>query len=315
MNAREWNEQVKKYAPLFGAFLQMWEWGEVQNALGAPVKRIFEQTPSGDVVAQGIWQPLPLGASYWFFPKGPLGNASNEAKLSVLKHACSGSAFLKVEAEEIISESILAAERHPAHTMCVVLSPDIDAMYARMKPKTRYNIRLAQKKGVEIEYAGVEGLPRFMKLMEQTAKRDGFSLHSSDRYRAILEKFQGSSCAAFLAFATYKGRDLAANMMIDAEDTRTYLHGASANTDREFMAPYALHAALLEDAGKRGMKKYDFWGVAPQDADDNHPWSGITRFKSGFGGERIDMPGTYDVPLKGLFYNIYRLARKIRGVL
>lgn len=314
MDTREWNEQVQKYTPPFGAFLQMYEWGEVQMSLGAPVKRICEKTPEGMVLAQGIWQPLPLGASYWLFPKAPLGDAPIETRMRVLREQCEGSAFLKIESETVPEESIFATERHPAHTIVVPLSQNIDEMYAKMKPKTRYNIRLAQKKGVTVEYAGVEGLSRFMTLMRQTATRDGFSAHSPERYRAIVDKFQGSTCSAFFAFATYEGKDLAANMMIDASDTRTYLHGASSSTDRDVMAPYALHAALMEDAVIKGMTKYDFWGVAPEDADPSHAWSGITRFKSGFGGERLSMPGTFDVPTKPFAYKLYRLARKLRGL-
>ena len=315
MDAREWNEQVQKYAPPFGAFLQMYEWGEVQMSLGAPVKRICEKTSEGTVIAQGIWQPLPLGASYWLFPKAPLGDAPIETRMRVLREQCEGSAFIKIEPEIVPEESIFSIERHPAHTIVASLSPSIDEIYARMKPKTRYNIRLAQKKGVKVEYAGIEGLARFMVLMRQTATRDGFSAHSPERYAAIIEKFQGSTCSAFFAFATYEGKDLAANMMIDAEDTRTYLHGASANTDRDVMAPYALHAALMEDAAVKGMAKYDFWGVAPEDADSSHAWHGITRFKSGFGGERLSMPGTYDVPIKSWVYTMYIATKKMRKML
>lgn len=314
MDAHEWNEQVKKYAPSFGAFLQMYEWGEVQVSLGAPVKRICEKTSEGMVLAQGIWQPLPLGASYWLFPKAPLGDAPIKTCMRVLREHCEGSAFLKIESETVPEESVFATERHPSHTIVVSLPKNIEEMYARMKPKTRYNIRLAQKKGVKIEYAGVEGLSRFMTLMHQTAARDGFSAHRPERYRAIVDKFQGPTCSAFFAFATYEQRDLAGNMMIDAGDARTYLHGASANNNRDVMAPYALHAALMEDAATKGLKKYDFWGVAPEDASLSHAWSGITRFKSGFGGERFSMPGTFDVPTKSFAYKLYRLARKIRGL-
>jgi hypothetical protein len=314
MNQQDWNDLVKKYAPPFGAFLQMWEWGEVQISLGAPVKRIYEKTKNGEVVAQGIWQPLPFGASYWLFPKGPLGGAFIEEQMSVLKNACQESAFFKIEPDTVPEGSIFSVERHPAHTILVTLSENIDGMYARMKPKTRYNIRLAQKRGVTIEYAGIEGLSRFMGLMQETARRDGFSAHAPERYAAIVEKFQGPTCSGFFAFAMHEGKDLAANIMIDADDTRTYLHGASASRNRDAMAPYALHAYLMEDAARKGMTKYDFWGVAPQDADASHEWTGITRFKSGFGGTRVSMPGTFDVPTRLLPYKLYRLARKLRGL-
>ncbi len=314
MLPEEWNREGEKYAPLFGEFLQMWEWGEVQKYLGAEVKRIYEKTPDGVVLAQGILQKLPLGASYWFFPRGPLGSAPINTQKEVLKQACRGSAFLKIEPNEVPEKSVKVVERHPAHTTIVNLTRSIDELYANMKPKTRYNIRLAKKKGVEIEYVGKEGVDRFMKLMQETAERDGFHAHAKERYQAIVEKFHGPSCSAFFAIATYKGKDVAANLMVDAGKTRTYLHGASANTEREVMAPYALHAQLMEHAKESGREKYDFWGIAPEDADENHAWAGITRFKLGFGGERLHMPGTFDVPMKQSAYRIYRLARKVRGL-
>ena len=183
-----------------------------------------------------------------------------------------------------------------------------------MKPKTRYNVRLAQKKGVEIEYAGIEGLDRFIELIAVTAERDGFYMHAKDRYAAILEKLQGENCRAFFAFAKHNWRDLAANIMVDAFGTRTYLHGASSNESREVMAPYALHFALMEDAFAKGLSHYDFWGVAPEDADEKHDWAGITRFKLGFGGSRVNMPGTFDVPMSSMKYSFYKIARKLRGL-
>lgn len=314
MNPQDWNDLVKKHAPPFGAFLQMWEWGEVQTSLGAPVKRIYEKTKNGEVVAQGIWQPLPFGASYWLFPKGPLGDAPMEEQMEVLQAACKDSAFIKIEPEKVPEKSIFASERHPSHTIVVELPDVAEELYARMKPKTRYNVRLAQKKEVRVEYAGVDGINRFMVLMKETAYRDGFSPHAPDRYKAIVERSQGKDCAAFFAFATHEGKDLAANLMLDAFDTRTYLHGASSSQNRDLMAPYALHAALMEQAIKKGLTKYDFWGVAPQDADASHEWAGITRFKSGFGGVRVSMPGTFDVPTRPFSYGLYRLARKLRGL-
>ncbi len=280
--------------------------------LGFPVKKIFREIDGKHIVAQAIWQPLPLGTSYWFLPKGPLGDADSQAMLAVLKEELSDGAFMKLEPTHVPADARYADERHPAHTVIVPLQADAEMMLAAMKPKTRYNIRLAQKKGVQVEYADASQLERFLRLMRVTAKRDGFHLHTADRYRAIVEKFSGNNCRAFLVFATYEGKDLAANMMIDAFGTRTYLHGASSNEDRDVMAPYALHFALMRDAAQRGLHAYDFWGVAPEDADASHAWLGITRFKLGFGGERISMPGTFDVPISKMKYGIYTLARKVR---
>jgi lipid II:glycine glycyltransferase (peptidoglycan interpeptide bridge formation enzyme) len=183
-----------------------------------------------------------------------------------------------------------------------------------MKPKTRYNIKLAEKKRVTIRIAGPEAFDEFMVLMKDTAKRDGFSLHLADRYLNMLKVLKGGECRAFLAFADFEGKALAANLMIDSFGMRTYLHGASSSEMRNVMAPYALHWHLIKDAAERGMSAYDFWGIAPVGAPEDHPWAGITRFKLGFGAEVVEMPGTFDFPLSTFWYGIYKLARRVSGL-
>lgn len=125
----------------------------------------------------------------------------------------------------------------------------------------------------------------------------------------MLESLKERSCHAFLATASYENHLLAANIMIDFGDTRTYLHGASSNEHRHFMAPYLLHWELMRDAKERGVRFYDWWGVAPLDAPDNHPWFGISRFKRGFPGVEYASPGTYDLVFKPRPYHLYQLGR------
>ncbi len=309
--AQVWNEKVKHFLPPFGGFLQSYEWGTFQQSLGFEVKRIFEETPEGFVVAQAVGQPLPLGKKYYLLPKGPLGSAPEEVIIKVLKKQLPDAAFLKIEPNFVPTTGNMVTERHPEATSTVLLSADFEKTLENMKPKTRYNIRLSEKKRVTIRIGGVEAFDEFMTLMSETAKRDGFSLHLSNRYKKMLEILTGGDCKAFLAFADFEGKPLAANLMIDSFGTRTYLHGASSNEMRNVMAPYALHAYLMKDAGSKGMGMYDFWGIAPPGSPEDHPWAGITRFKLGFGGDVVVMPGTFDVPLSGLWYRAYRFARKM----
>jgi lipid II:glycine glycyltransferase (peptidoglycan interpeptide bridge formation enzyme) len=156
------------------------------------------------------------------------------------------------------------------------------------------------------------------RVFEQTASRDVFRLHPKAYYRRMIqakeiERSRGREvCRAFLATASHEGEILAANVMIDFGDTRTYLHGASSNVKRNFMAPYLLHWELMKDAKSRGIAFYDWWGVAPIEADANHTWAGISRFKRGFGGEEISYPGTFDCVLRPWHYSIYHYLRTVR---
>jgi lipid II:glycine glycyltransferase (peptidoglycan interpeptide bridge formation enzyme) len=93
-------------------------------------------------------------------------------------------------------------------------------------------------------------------------------------------------------------------------DTATYLHGASSNDARNLMAPYALHWAIIRHAKDKGCSRYDLWGISD---DPKSGWAGITRFKRGWGGKEVCAPGTFDLPISNFWYNVYRLARRMKG--
>jgi lipid II:glycine glycyltransferase (peptidoglycan interpeptide bridge formation enzyme) len=148
----------------------------------------------------------------------------------------------------------------------------------------------------------------------KTATRGGFHLHPKSYYQTMLEVLDSGECRAFLATARVGESLIAANIMIDHAGVRTYLHGASDHEYRKLMAPYLLHWELIKDAQEKGMASYDWWGVAPP-GEKNHAWAGITRFKEGFGGERIMYPGTYDLILRPGAYKAYELLRLLRRTL
>lgn len=314
MENKEWNALVATHQPLFGAFLQSWEWGEFQRALGFAVTRVVEvEADQRTLIAQAIELPLPLGLTYWYVPKGPLGTALEEADFELLKKRLPKGAFVKIEPAVTPLGLTRGIDRQPSVTTTLDLTKSYDELLNAMKSKTRYNIRLAEKKGVVCRIVGLDAFANFAELMTQTAERDAFSLHDLKRYKKMLELLTGEGCQAFLAMAFYEDRPLAANLMIDAFGVRTYLHGASSNLYRNVMAPYALHDFLINDAQKKGLKSYDFWGIAPVDAGDDHPWAGISRFKLGFGGEVIVMPGTFDLAKNVLAYGAYSLLKKVKS--
>lgn len=312
MDQASWNAQVQKHAPPFGAFLQSWEWGEFQMALGFDVIRLQEEVKGKIILAQAVQFSLPLKSSYWHVPKGPLGDAQPKLAIDFLKKTLPGGAFLKLEPTTKPRGGVRAKDRQPAVTTIIDLTQPEAQIAERMKAKTRYNIRLAEKKGVSSRIVGIEYFDDFVRLMQQTAERDKFSLHEVERYKKMLDMLRTKNCEAFMAMAFFEDRPLAANIMIDAFGTRTYLHGASSNLYRNVMAPYALHDFLIRDAKTKGLQSYDFWGIAPPEAGEDHPWAGISRFKNGFGGAVVRMPGTIDVSKNFFMYNLYRLAKKVR---
>lgn len=312
MESKEWNGLVAQHPPLFGAFLQSWEWGEFQRSLGFNVVRVFEETNKKTLIAQAVELTLPLGLTYWYVPKGPLGTVAEEDDFELLKKRLPKGAFVKIEPVVAPPGLTRGLDRQPSVTTTLDLTQSYDKLLEGMKGKTRYNVRLAEKKGVVCRLVGLEAFDAFAQLMQQTAERDEFSLHDLKRYRKMLETLTTDGCHAFLAMAFYEDRPLAANLMIDAFGVRTYLHGASSNLYRNVMAPYALHDFLINDAQKKGLSTYDFWGIAPPEAGEGHPWSGISRFKLGFGGDTVVMPGTFDLAKNVLAYGVYSLAKRFK---
>ncbi len=310
MDRQKWNDFVLKHGPRSGRFLQSWEWGEFQKAVGEHVEyRQLEE--GGEVTAQTLWlrRHLPVFGEYWYAPRGPIAQSMSGETLQKLTDK--GPFFLRVDPEKLDDLSAKKSiNLQPAVTNILDLSKSEEELLAGMHHKTRYNIRLATRKGVHVTLAETK-LDDVWSLFEQTGSRGGFRLHPRGYYEKQLETLSGGECCAFLASAYYENHPIATTVMIDFGDTRTYVHGASEREHRKLMAPALLHWELIRDAKHKGLKWYDWWGVAPEGAK-NHPWEGISRFKRGYGGEDVQYPGTHDVVQKSLTYSLYKIARQVR---
>ncbi len=311
MESQAWNKLVQKHAPKSGAFLQSFEWGEFQRQTGKRVERIHQKEGETEIVAQAIKMPLPMGQFYWYIPKGPLGNMPQERMISSLREHLLDAMFFRLEPA---AESTLPKVKdvQPSTTTIVNITPSEKDLLASMKAKTRYNIRLAERKGVSCRIVDASHFDDFARLLDQTSNRDSFTPHAEVYYRTMLHNLKAGEAKASLAMAFYEDRPLAANIILDFQGTRTYLHGATSNLHRNTMPQYALHWFLIKDAKKQGLTAFDFWGIAPRHSDVSHAWTGISRYKKGFGGEIIESPGTFDLQQKHIWYWLYKLGRKAR---
>ncbi len=314
MEELEWNALVETYSPPFGGFLQSFAWGRFQESLGRTVIRIYKAGETGTVLAQAIAMPLPLRQRYFFLPKGPLGDMEESEMLKVLKEELGGAMFYRIEPSTPVRLPKIA-DVHPNTTSIIDLTKGMDDYLAGMKKRTRYNISLAQKKGVESRFVGIEALEDFFRLLAQTTTRNNIGAHTSSYYRAMLERFQGGGVTTRLAMAYYEGHPIAGNIVVDFQGERTYLHGATSNLHRNVMAQYHLHNFLIEDAMQAGMHSFDFWGVAPLGSSEAHPWAGISRYKLGYGGAIIEANGTVDVQIEHFAYALYQFVRTARRAL
>lgn len=304
----QWNAFVLSHGPRSGRFLQSWEWGEFQKSVGKTVRReTFEEQGRTVGVAQWLDRKIPLFGEYSFCPKGPV--LLPERRPHPARPKSKGQIFLRIEPTEAVI--LLGARKsidvNPSHTLITDLQQSEEDLLSGMHEKTRYNIRVAQRHDVQVDlhHGNFEDV---WPLFAQTSQRGDFRLHPKSYYEKMLQATH-TQMTVFCAIAQISGTPLAATIMIDFGDTRTYLHGASSSEHRNLMAPTLLHWELMKDAKARGLRFYDWWGVAPVDAPQNHPWAGISRFKRGFGGEEVAAPGTYDVVLRPAQYKLYAFSR------
>lgn len=302
-----------------GDFLQSWSWGEFQQAQGHEIKRlgIFDADKLLGVVTL-IKKSLPLAINYYFAPRGPvvqslmvwtflveeLKKVAQQEKIAFLRFE--PSLTDNQEGYEDWKKLLKAKNIHktislePEQTAMLDLSLSQKDLLAAMHSKTRYNIRLAQKKGVEVFIANTEDFSSWWDLLQATGTRDGFRLHSKAYYQAML-KVSGMK----LYLARHEQSILAGILVSEFASTATYVHGASSNEGRHLMAPHLLQWQAICDAQAAGYKVYDFYGV------DKLKWPGVTKFKDGFAGQNLAYLGTFDLVWQAGYYEFYGLLRRI----
>ncbi len=197
----------------------------------------------------------------------------------------------------------------PPDTVLVDLAGSEDDLLARMHHKTRYNIRLAQRRGVVVEDGTAADLPAWYEVYLETMRRNGIEPMPLAHFTTMLdERAEGSASPVQtrLLLARHDGRLLAGMLLAIAPSRATYLYGASTRQHREHMASYALKWAAMRVAKAHGCKDYDLLGAAPRSSEENHPLSGVHRFKIGFGGRLVHREGCWDFPYDETTYTTYR---------
>ncbi len=288
------------------SFLQSREWEEIQKKMGRLTRRI------GPVLV--IEHGLPLGFKYLYAPRPEsLGREFFSGAREMARE--SGALFLKVDPAESfgadLTDSVESFSLQPRLAVLIDCRKSDEELLQKMHPKTRYNIRVAERHGVSLRRVlpdeVVSGLDSFWELAAETSKRNGFSLHSRNHYGLLLgvksEAFQNQ-----LWLAEYRGKVLAAAIInfYRPSGLATYLHGASSGQHREVMASHLLHWGVAKAAKKGNFARYDFGGT------DEKRWPGVSRFKKGFGGDIIVFPESRDFAFRPALYRLYRLQHKLR---
>lgn len=308
MNQQEWDDKIQE---LGGGILQSWDWGRFQESVGHKVERVLDK----DWAAQLIQTDLMMNKTYWYAPRGPVGNTDRAVThLRQWANDQKSVMFLRLEPNQpaSASQNLMQSSKtiQPQLNWVLGLEGSEQELLVGMKPKHRYNINLAAKKGVTVREATKQDFLEVWRLLLETAGRGKFKLHPQNYYLQMWETLGPDKFKILLA--EYEGQPLACVLVSFFGHTATYLHGGSSDKLKNVMAPYLLHWETIVLAKHAGYYNYDFGGIT---TDPNHSWSGISRFKMGFGGFEVRYPGTYDLVLSPLWYNVYKSGRKLRSLL
>ncbi|NIZ40791.1 peptidoglycan bridge formation glycyltransferase FemA/FemB family protein [Entomospira entomophila] len=201
----------------------------------------------------------------------------------------------------------------PQDTTIVDLQPSLEVILERMHKKTRYNIKLAEKKGVKIVQAPLHDIIKWYAIYKETAERDRISIHPLAYYQKFFSLSQQSHAFPQASlFLAYHEEDLLAGVVVlVANNIATYVYGASSNHKRNLMPNYALQWHAIRHAKEQGCIKYDLFGIPPS-ADENHPMHGLYQFKISFGGSIHHHIGLWDAPVGRLRYLCFRIVERLR---
>ncbi|HBB37390.1 MAG: hypothetical protein A2374_04455 [Candidatus Moranbacteria bacterium RIFOXYB1_FULL_44_23] len=321
-----------------GSFLQSDHWRKFQESVGRKTHNISASDGEGEILVHAsiITHGLPIVGDYFYVPRGPVIKIFNfqfsifkqflNDLIGIVQKNNAGWVRIEPNSEEelkLVRENLSSdikikkapVDVQPKESLILDISKNEDELLARMKQKTRYNIKLAKKKNIVVHSSRQEKyIDEFCRLVKITAGRDKITSHPENYYRKMFETIPGDILKLYIA--EYNGKVIAANLVLFFGKTATYLHGASDNIHREVMAPYLLQWQQIIDAKKAGCERYDFGGVKVEDTG-GRSWAGVTKFKTGFasGVEPIQFPGCWDIVMNPGKYRLYKVLQKIKRLL
>ncbi len=321
-DAHAWNAALAQLPSAH--ILQSWEWGAFKAQYGWTATRLVfldEHTPRA--AAQILRRPLPYTPfGILYAPKGPTLADSDPAlfaeTLTALEHIARAQRAICITIDPDIqtTDSRIASLRgwrqsreqiQFKNTMLLDLAPSENELLAAMKPKTRYNIRLAQKRGVTIVPGTLADLALFYEMYAETSARDGFLIRPFAYYRDAWGAFLQAGRAHML-LAQLGGATIAGVILFVFGKRAWYFYGASRNRHRDAMPTHLLQWEAIRWARAHGCTVYDFWG-APDTLDEHAPMYGVYRFKEGFGGAFTQHIGAYDFVAHPALYYLYTVVR------
>ena len=291
-----------------------------------------------------IKKSTPLGP-YFYLPYGPYLREKTYAKtaykaleeLEKREHVI----FSRIEPESAKNASYWlknakkSKDLSPKETWILNLEPSLDELYQNMKQNTRNLAKNYSKKGITVKKVekSEKNLNLFYSMLQKVAKNDHFNPIEKPTLRAELNQ---PFASLFITYYTPQKNTtenapkapagpnlgaksqkipIAASLFFDDDTTRYYMQSGSDANYRKLPGTIAILNEAIKDAKEKNLKTFDFWGIAPENAGQNHPWAGFTKFKKSFGGKEVDYAGTYDLVRKPFKYQLYKLLRKFNRLI
>ena len=313
-------------------FQQSLEWGNVKTNWIKEV--ILSKDGNGQIVGSlCVWiRKIPLIGNLMYSARGPVCNIHDEKVIKDLTEGANSLAkkykafVLRIEPDILKTDDVFRNiitkngyeikddskdfkdEIQPRFVFRLnIKGKTEDEIFKEFHSKTRYNIRLATKKGVIVKEGTKEDLKEFHKIMVETGERDNFIIRSLSYFEKMYDELAPNHMKLLLAY--HEDKPIAGIIPIMYGNKVWYLYGASSNSHRNLMPNYLLQWTMIQEAIKDGYDMYDFRGVSGV-VDENHPQYGLYRFKKGFNAEFTEFIGEIYIAYKPLVYKFYKFAEK-----
>lgn len=305
------DEYKTEYDNLVTHVIQSWQWGEFRKSLGIPLNRygLFDNNKITKAFQISFHNIPLLNYSVGYLPKGPFPDSElAEALIKITKEQ--NCVFIKTEPNvEVGTEGKIDNKFKKSlkplftkYNFVLDLTPTEEELMKNMHQKTRYNIRVAHKKGVKIHIGeDEESLKIYLKLYFETTKRQSYYGHNEIYHTKVWETFSKTDQVKFI-IAEYNNTPIVAWMLLSFKDTLYYPYGGSSNIHRDTMASNLVAWEAIKLGKKLGLKKFDMWGALGPDADPKDSWYGFHRFKQGYGGRLEEYLGSFDLVENPIIY-------------
>ncbi len=332
INEKEYQEFLESHEK--GHYAQSLEWAKVKSDWKNEIIIIRDEKGKIKASLSLLIRKLPyINYSIMYAPRGPVCNPDDEKSFKELIKKADELAkkyksfMLKMDPDILVSNNEFKnmAKKYgfkieeKIKDVNTLLQPRFvfrldlkgkteDEVFASFHSKTRYNIRLATKKGVTIREGKREDLQQFQDILETTGTRDGFYIRNKEYFEKLYDSFDSKHLK--LVFADYQGKPIACVLNIFYGNKEWYLYGGSLNEHRNVMSTYLLQWEMIKQAIERNMDCYDFRGVCATDA--THYNEGLYRFKKGFNADFVEFIDMHKVYNKFIYFLFEKCAYKLR---